>query len=193
MVHHLQLSTGARKPSTVWRSAGLVLSLGALLTTSVVLFAESPSAKSTPAAEPVRSASRDDGPREESFGPQTPPADPSPFPHGAPFPSDNRNAPPNPQEIPPVPQEIPLPPDRPRSREFDRMSPQRAPHHRPEIRHGHEEDAIPEPELIQRKLTVRYGNPAVARLLRSLTTEQGLQLFAEVSILIDSRHLKPST
>jgi carboxyl-terminal processing protease len=193
MVHHLQQSTGSRKPSTLWRGAGLVLSLGALLTTSVVLFAECPSAKSTPAAKPVRSASRDEGPREESFGTQTPPADPPPFPDGAAFPNDNRNAPPNPQEIPPVPQEIPLPPDRPRSREFDRMPPQRPSHHRPEIRRGHEEDAIPEPELIQRKLTVRYGNPAVVHLLRSLSTEQGLQLFAEVSILIDSRHLKPST
>jgi carboxyl-terminal processing protease len=181
MVQHLQPSTGTRKPSALWRCAGLVLSLGALLCTSVVLFAEAPRS-----GEPLRSTSRDDAPREESFGPQTPPADPSPF-------TDDRDASPVRQDNPPVPQEIPLPPDRPRSREFDRMSPQRAPHHRPELRHGHEEDAIPEAELIQRKLTVRYGNPVVVRLLRSLSTDQGLQLFAEVSVLIDSRHLKPST
>jgi carboxyl-terminal processing protease len=73
------------------------------------------------------------------------------------------------------------------------MSPHRAPHRQPELRRGHEEDAIPEPELIQRKLTVRYGNPVVVQLLRSLSTERSLQLFAEVSVLIDSRHLKPST
>jgi carboxyl-terminal processing protease len=63
---------------------------------------------------------------------------------------------------------------------------------RPAHRRTHEEE-LPERELIQRRLTVRYGNPAVVHLLRSLSTEQGLQLFAEVSILIDTRHLKPST
>ena len=182
MVHHFQPSTGSRKPAALGRCAGLVLSLGALLCTSVVLFAESPRS-----AAPPRTVSREDDPRDGSFDPRTPPADPSPFT------DDERNPSAVPRENPPVPQEIPLPPDRPRSREFDRMSPHRAPHHRPEIRHGHEEDSIPEPELIQRKLTVRYGNPAVVRLLRSLSTEQSLQLFAEVSVLIDSRHLKPST
>lgn len=182
MVHHFQPSTGSHKPAALGRCAGLVLSLGALLCTSVVLFAEAPRS-----AAPRRTVSREDDPREGSFDPRTPPADPSPFT------DDERNPSAVPRENPPVPQEIPLPPDRPRSREFDRMSPHRAPHHRPEIRHGHEEDSIPEPELIQRKLTVRYGNPAVVRLLRSLSTEQSLQLFAEVSVLIDSRHLKPST
>jgi carboxyl-terminal processing protease len=118
-------------------------------------------------------------PREENSGPQSQPPDLQQF-HDE-------------HDTPPIPQEIPVPPDRPRSREYDRMSPRRAPHHRPEPRRAHEEDSLPEHELIQRKLTVRYGNPAVVRLLRSLSTEQGFQLFTEVSILIDSRHLKPST
>jgi carboxyl-terminal processing protease len=169
MVHHLQPPTGSRKPSAVWRCAGLVLTLGALL-----------SASSLVTADPARSVSRDDLPRDGNYGPEPSPGELSPFR------TDDQNP-------PPIPQEIPLPADRPRSRDFDRMSPNPAPHRRPELRHGHEEDSLPERELIQRRLTVRYGNPAVAQLLRSLSTEQSLQLFAEVSILIDSRHLKPST
>jgi carboxyl-terminal processing protease len=173
MVHHLQQPAGARTPA-IWRSAGLVLSLGALLFASVT----SPS-HHTLSAQPARSVSREDLPREENSGPQSQPPDLQQF-------RDEH-------DTPPIPQEIPVPPDRPRSREFDRMSPRRTPHYRPEPRRGHEEDSLPEHELIQRKLTVRYGNPAVVRLLRSLSTEQGFQLFTEVSILIDSRHLKPST
>jgi carboxyl-terminal processing protease len=173
MVHHLQQPAGARTPA-IWRSAGLVLSLGALLFASVT----SPT-NHTLSAQPARSVSRDDLPREENSGPQSQPPDLQQF----------REE----HDTPPIPQEIPVPPDRPRSREFDRMSPRRQPHHRPEPRRGHEEDSLPERELIQRKLTVRYGNPAVVHLLRSLSTEQGFQLYTEVSILIDSRHLKPST
>jgi carboxyl-terminal processing protease len=168
MVHHLQPPRGPRRSSAASRCVGLVLTLGALLSTSVAL-----------AAEPARSVARDDYPRGENYGPDSPPADPTPD-H-----ADDRGT-------PPIPQEIPLPPDHPRTREFDRMSPNGAPHRRPEHRRPHEEDLLPERELIQRKLSVRYGNPAVVQLLRSLSAEQGQQLFAEVSILIDSRHLKPS-
>src|SRR5580704_10313527 len=173
MVHHFQQPAGARTPA-VRRCVGLVLSLGALLFASVT----SPS-NHTLSAQPARSVFRDDFPREENYGPQSQPPDLQQF-------REDR-------DTPPIPQEVPQSPDRPRSREFDRMSPRRAPHHRPEPRRGHEEDSLPEHELIQRKLTVRYGNPAVVHLLRSLSTEQGFQLFTEVSILIDSRHLKPST
>jgi carboxyl-terminal processing protease len=208
MVHHLQPPSGSRKPSAVWRCAGPVLTLGALLSTAVALSADRTLSVSRifdrkASAEPARTVEldelpgedfrRNDSPRDDNYGsqaygpqtppaygPQTPPADPSPYRY------DER-------DTPPVPQEIPLPSDRPRSREFDRMSPHGSPRHRPEHRRGHEEDNLPERELIQRKLTVRYGNPAVVRLVRSLSTEQGLQIFAEVSILIDSRHLKPST
>jgi hypothetical protein len=169
MVHHLRPASGCQKPSAVCRCAGLVLAVSAALFGPVALTADS-----------AQDLSHDDWPRAENYGPQSPPSDPTPY-H-----IDER-------DTPPIPQEIPLPDDRPRSREFDRMSPHRAPHRRPEIRRGHEEDALSEHELIQRKLTVRYGNPAVVHLLRSLSSEQGLQLFAEVSILIDSRHLKPST
>jgi carboxyl-terminal processing protease len=188
MVHHLQPPRGSRKPSAVWRCTGLVLSLGAILSISVGLASEpAPTASElalpsglVPPSRLVRSVARDDSPRGENFGPGAPPADPTPF-----HTEDG--------ETPPVPQEIPLPPDHPRTREFDRMSPPAAPHRRSEPRRPHEEDLLPERELIQRKLTVRYGNPAVVHLLRSLTPEQGLQLFAEVSTLIDARHLKPST
>jgi carboxyl-terminal processing protease len=175
MVHHLQPPSGDRTPSAVLRCAGLVLTLG-----TVVFAAVAPSNRISSAAEPEGRISRDELSREENYGPGRPPADPTP-------PSIQDH------DAFPSPQEIPVPTDRPRSREFDRMSPRRAPHHRPEIRRGHEEDSLPERELIQRKLTVRYGNPAVVRLLRSLSTEQGFQLFTEASVLIDSRHLKPST
>jgi len=60
-------------------------------------------------------------------------------------------------------------------------------------RRGHEEDNLPEPELIQRKLTSRYANPAVVRLERSISPERSLELYTEVSTLIDARHLHPST
>jgi carboxyl-terminal processing protease len=174
MVHRLQTPHGNRTPSVVWRCAGLVLALGAVLSTAAAL-----SDHASRAAEPEGRYSRDDFQPEQNQN-SGPPADPTPFR------AEDRDA-------PPIPQEVPLPSDRPRSREFDRMSPHRAPHHRPEFRRGHDEDSLSERELIQRKLTVRYGNPAVVRLLRSLSSEQGMQLFAEVSILIDSRHLKPST
>jgi carboxyl-terminal processing protease len=184
MVQHLQTPGGPRTASAVWRFTGLVLALGAVLSTSVAL-----SDHASRAAEPEGryrlngSDSRDDFSPRDGFSREQnsgPPADPTPFR------TEDRDA-------PPIPQEVPLPSDRPRSREFDRMSPHRAPQHRPEIRRGHEEDSLSDRELIQRKLTVRYGNPAVVRLLRSLSNEQGMQLYAEVSILIDSRHLKPST
>jgi carboxyl-terminal processing protease len=168
MVHHLQPPTGAPAPSDVWRCAALVLTLSAVL-----------SASSTFAAEPTKNVSRDDFLREQNIQPTPPPADPSLFRSDDP-------------QSPPVPQEIPLPPDRPRPRDWERTSPRLAPPRKPAGRHAHEEE-LSEPELIQRRLTVRYGNPAVVQLLKSLSAEQGLQLYAEVSILIDTRHLKPST
>jgi carboxyl-terminal processing protease len=155
----------------VWRCAALVLTLSAVL-----------SASSAFAAEPTKNDSRDDFLREQNIQPTPPPADPSLF----------RSEDP---QSPPVPQEIPLPADRPRPRGWERMAPPSEPQSRPARparRRTHEEE-LPEPELIQRRLTVRYGNPAVVQLLRSLSKEQGLQLFAEASILIDTRHLKPST
>src|SRR5580692_10985974 len=103
MVHHLQRPTGAQTPA-VWRCAGLVLSLGALLFASVA----SPTSH-TLSAQPARSVSREDLPREENSGPQPQPPDLQQF----------REE----HDTPPIPQEIPVSPDRPRSREFDRMSP----------------------------------------------------------------------
>ena len=63
----------------------------------------------------------------------------------------------------------------------------------PGLRHHHDEESLPEAEQIERRLTSRYGNPAVVRLVQSMSAEQSPQLYLEVSGLIDARHLKPST
>lgn len=63
-------------------------------------------------------------------------------------------------------------------------------HDRPAPAH---EEQLPEREQIQRKLTSRYGNPAVLRLVHSMPSQQSLEVYLEVSQLIDARHLKPST
>lgn len=60
----------------------------------------------------------------------------------------------------------------------------------PAVRH---DDQLPEPELIRRKLTNRYGNPAIVRLVRSMSSQQIVELYQEISGLIDGRHLKPSS
>ncbi len=88
-------------------------------------------------------------------------------------------------------------PSRPRRRHFgdsDRPHPRRsAPLVRPIPRHEHEEESLPEAEMIDRKLTARYRNPSVVRLLQTMTPERSLELYLEVSGLIDARHLKPSS
>lgn len=54
-------------------------------------------------------------------------------------------------------------------------------------------DASFERLRIQRRLTSRYGNPATVQLLETMSPEQGLAFFLEVSRLIDARHLNPSS
>ncbi len=58
----------------------------------------------------------------------------------------------------------------------------------------------PQPEPLRRnsegptaeqKLTFRYTNPTIVRFANSLSAQQGLALFDEVSQLIDARHLSP--
>lgn len=44
---------------------------------------------------------------------------------------------------------------------------------------------------IHQRLTYRYGNPKTVRFLRALSANKGLQLYREISELIDRRHLKP--
>jgi len=48
----------------------------------------------------------------------------------------------------------------------------------------------PVPSLDER-LTHRYRDPAVGRFLRGLDVDRGLQLFVEVSHLLDARHIRP--
>jgi C-terminal peptidase prc len=155
----------------------LSASLGAVVVTAPLLLL----AAGTAAAEPTRSTWRSDsGPYSDEPELLSPPRLPQP-------PADNNNFPGNPYDegAPPVPERF-------RSRDAEP-----APRHR--MRHErlaaprHEEEQFSERELIQRKLTSRYGNPAVIRLLRSLSGQQSLEVYLEVSGLIDARHLKPST
>jgi carboxyl-terminal processing protease len=134
-------------------------------------------------AEPTRSAWRTDAPGfdaepEMLAPPQTPPA-----------PIENNNLPGNPngEDAPPAPR---------RFREQDPDAPPRHRmrwHERPARTAPAHEEQLPERELIQRKLTARYGNPAIVRLVRSMSQQQCLEVYLEVSGLIDARHLKPST
>jgi carboxyl-terminal processing protease len=158
--------------------SGVVLTVGALLMTTV----------GATGSEAIRTARRDDGALYgspvDSYD-QAPPArgfDNSPvnsgdydLPQQAPIRSRD------PSDLP-APEEIPS---------------HHRPHHqrplRPATRPGHEEDALSPAELTQRKLTTRYGNPAVIRLTHSMSQEQGLKFYLEASNLIDARHLKPSS
>jgi carboxyl-terminal processing protease len=56
-----------------------------------------------------------------------------------------------------------------------------------------DEDRSSDTERIQRKLTSRYGNPATVQMLQALSPEQSLEFYREVSRLIDTRHLNPSS
>ncbi|HXY33670.1 MAG TPA: S41 family peptidase [Planctomycetaceae bacterium] len=53
-------------------------------------------------------------------------------------------------------------------------------------------DASSEGERIRRRLTSRYQTPAIVHVLQTLSPEQSLALYAEISNLIDARHLHPS-
>lgn len=84
----------------------------------------------------------------------------------------------------------------PAARRFRSHDPEAAPPHYRSRHKGPapaQEEQLPEREQIQRKLTGRYGNPAVVRLVRSMSAQQSLEVYLEVSGLIDARHLKPST
>jgi carboxyl-terminal processing protease len=156
----------------------LAASLGAVVIAAPLLLL----AAGTAAAEPTRSTWRtDSSPYSDEPEILSPPRLPQP-------PIDNNinnNFPGNPNDeaAPPVPERF-------RSRE-----PEEAPRHhlRHERRAPRHDEELPERELIQRKLTSHYGNPAVIRLLHSLSAQQSLEVYLEVSGLIDARHLKPST
>jgi carboxyl-terminal processing protease len=153
----------------------LAASLGAVVIAAPLLLL----AAGTAAAEPTRSTWRTDtSPYSDEPEILSPPRLPQP-------PVDNNinNFPGNPNDeaAPPVPE---------RFRSRDPEVPPR--HLRHERRAPHHEEELPERELIQRKLTNHYGNPAVLRLLHSLSSQQSLEVYLEVSGLIDGRHLKPS-
>jgi carboxyl-terminal processing protease len=70
------------------------------------------------------------------------------------------------------------------------VPPSRAPDRRVVPDRGRENSSSPA-ERTQRKLTSRYGNPMTVRMLRSLSPEQSVEFYREVSGLIDSRNLDP--
>jgi C-terminal peptidase prc len=172
-----------RLGSREWRSKVLLVAAPLLLLTAGSLSAEpAPSTRPDPSnfqAEPETPPDR----------PPQPPMEINEF-QGSP-----NNLPGNPEG------DDPSPPPRPHrshhegEQEFDRDAPPRhhTRHHeieRPAVSH---EEQLPERELIQRKLTNRYGNPAILRLVHSLSPQQSTEVYLEVSGLIDARHLKPST
>lgn len=48
-------------------------------------------------------------------------------------------------------------------------------------------------EKIRARVASRYGNPVVGRFLQSMSTEQVIRVFQEVSQMIDQRHLEPKS
>ena len=42
------------------------------------------------------------------------------------------------------------------------------------------EELLPEREQIQRKLTGRYANPSIVRLIRNLSPQQSLEVYTEI-------------
>lgn len=199
----------------------VAISVGALFMTAAAVLVTA----GTLAAEPTRSAWRDDSsffqadPEPSPARPPQPPLeinDPSdhpynddspPAPHryrsrdeGDPGLSSPGRLPQPPSDIHdpsgnPYDDDSPPAPHRYRSHDRDgaprhRMSPHERPAPAPAPAH---EELLPEREQIQRKLTSRYGNPAVVRLARSMSGQQSLEVYLEISGLIDARHLKPST
>lgn len=65
---------------------------------------------------------------------------------------------------------------------------------------GHDGGAAPtapaeltEAEKIDRKLSARYGNPVVERFVKGTSANRFAELYLEMSRLIDSRHIEPTT
>ena len=57
-----------------------------------------------------------------------------------------------------------------------------------------EEERQPHRQLtVAEKIQHRYSDPRVLRLLEKLTTQSATALYVEVALMIDSRHIKPST
>jgi carboxyl-terminal processing protease len=50
-----------------------------------------------------------------------------------------------------------------------------------------------EAEALTKRITARFQNPTTVRTIRSLSSDQALQLYREVSTQTDARHLEPST
>ena len=86
----------------------------------------------------------------------------------------------------------PLTPARSRDRDLDRRF-------ESEIEHDPLTPALPrrsggsEADALFEKITLRYQNPSIVRSVRSLSADQAMRLYREVSAQTDSRHLEPST
>ncbi len=188
-----------------WRTKAIYVAASLLLLTAGSISAE-------PATSTWRPDSSNFQSEQDTLPPDRPPQPPIEIndnPAGPPAPGEFQESPNSDDPAPPAPRRHRS--HREREREFDGEGPSPAlapslppslppspPRHRmrhqeqgrPAIRH---DDQLPEPELIRRKLTNRYGNPAIVRLVRSWSPQQGLEVYQEVSGLIDARHLKPST
>ncbi len=55
------------------------------------------------------------------------------------------------------------------------------------------EEELSTSEKIRLRLTVRYGNPVVERLVWNTSADRTLSLYREVSSLIDNRHIEPAS
>jgi carboxyl-terminal processing protease len=187
-----------------WRTKAIYVATSLLLLTAGSISAE-------PATSTWRPDSSNFQSEQDSLPPDRPPQPPIEIndnPSGPPAPGGFQEGPNSDDPAPPAPRRHRS--HREREREFDGEGPSPAllpslppslppspPRHRmrhqeqdrPAIRH---DDQLPEPELIRRKLTNRYGNPAIVRLVRSWSPQQSLEVYQEISGLIDARHLKPS-
>lgn len=54
-------------------------------------------------------------------------------------------------------------------------------------------DGGSEAEALSKRITARYQNPTTVRMIRSMSTDQAVRLFREVSAQTDARHLEPSS
>jgi carboxyl-terminal processing protease len=175
-----------RGPGGDWRAKAIYVAASLLLLTAGSISAE-------PASSTWRPDSSNFQSEPDTLPPDRPPQPPVEI-------NDNPAGPAAPGDFQESPNsDDPAPPPRRhrlhRERELDGDAPpsRRMRHHeenRPAVRH---DDQLPERELIQRKLTSRYGNPAIVRLVRSMSPQQCTEVYQEISGLIDARHLKPSS
>jgi C-terminal peptidase prc len=170
-----------------WRAKAIYVAASLMLLTATSISAE-------PATSTWGSDSASFQSEPDTLPPDRPPQPPveiNDSPAGPPAPGGFQESPNGDDPAPPPRRRRPH-----REREFEGEAPppqRRMRHHeqdRPAVRH---DDQLPEPELIRRKLTNRYGNPTIVRMVRSMSPQQSLEVYQEISGLIDARHLKPTS